>query len=248
MPRAIDIVAFSPHPDDAEIGCAGLLLLAAREGLSTAIVDLSEGEKSSRGTEAIRRDEKALAGKRLGLSVRLGLGLPDTRIGASSEHEAEVISCLRNLRPRLVLCPFHEDRHPDHVETARLVKRAVFLAGVGKVGAGKPHKIDRLLHYCIHQPFAPSLVVDVTAVWPDCQSVLAAYKSQFSPAADTGQAASALSDGGFLEALEARSRHYGAMINVERGEAYFSAAPLSVASPSQLLSVAAGKTPYGSFF
>jgi LmbE family N-acetylglucosaminyl deacetylase len=59
MPAPVDILAVSPHPDDAEIGCGGLLLLSARQGLGTAIVDLSEGEKSTRGTPAFARCARA---------------------------------------------------------------------------------------------------------------------------------------------------------------------------------------------
>jgi bacillithiol biosynthesis deacetylase BshB1 len=220
-----------------------LLLLAARQGLRTAVVDLSEGEKSTRGTVAIRRKEKAVAAERLGLSERLSLKLPDTQIGMSPTHEAKVVACLRKLRPRLVLAPYPEDRHPDHVETARLVRRSLFLAGVGKVGRGAPHRIERLLHYSIQQPFAPSLVFDITSVWPDYEKGVAAYQSQF-----FGGVATSLDDGHFLRALEARARHYGAMINAEYGEPYFSPAPLRIESPASLLRAPGAKASYGSFF
>ena len=235
MPEPIDILAFSPHPDDAEIGCGGLLLLAARQGLRTAIVDLTEGERATRGTPALRREEKRLAAERLGLAERRGLGLPDTALGGAPDHEAAIVACLRTLRPRLVLAPWHEDRHPDHAEAARLIGRAAFFARVGKVGEGAPHRIERLLHYAIHAALPVSLVVDVSSVWAARCEVLAAYRSQFLPSAAAGEAATTLSDGGFLEVLEARSRHYGAMINVRHGEPYHAAAPLAVENAASLL-------------
>ena len=37
MDRTVDILAFSPHPDDAELGCAGSLILAIQKGLRAAI-------------------------------------------------------------------------------------------------------------------------------------------------------------------------------------------------------------------
>ncbi len=245
MSEPIDVLAFSPHPDDAEIGCAGLLLLAARQGLRTAIVDLSEGERASRGTPAIRNQEKALAAERLGLAARQGLGLPDTRIGGAPEHEAALVDCLRRLRPRLVLAPPREDRHPDHAATARLVERAAFFAKVGTVGSGAPHAIERLLHYAIHAPLLPSLVVDVTDVWPARRAVLEAYRSQFLPSGT--DAATALSDGDFLELLEARARHYGAMIGARHGEPYLSPAPLAVATVASLLRPPGAAAAYSSY-
>jgi bacillithiol biosynthesis deacetylase BshB1 len=245
MPAPVDILAVSPHPDDAEIGCGGLLLLSARQGLGTAIVDLSEGEKSTRGTPAIRLAEKAVAAERFAVGQRVGLGIPDTEIGASPEHEAALVACLRALRPRLVLAPSPDDRHPDHVEASRLIDRATFFAGVGAVGSGAPHRIERLLHYSIHRPVMPSLVFDVTAVWADYKHGLAAYQSQFF---GTGEGSSTpLSDGGFLEALEARGRHYGAMINARYGEPYISPAPLYVGEASSLLRPAGAKPAYGSY-
>jgi len=246
MPEPIDILAFSPHPDDAEIGCGGLLLLAAREGLRTAIVDLTEGERATRGTPALRRQEKALAAERLGLAERRGLGLPDTALGSAPAHEGAIVACLRALRPRLVLAPWREDRHPDHAEAARLIARAAFFARVGKVGEGAPHRIERLLHYGIHAAVPASLVVDVSGVWSAYREVLAAYRSQFLPASQDDEAATVLSDGGFLEVLEARSRHFGAMINVRHGEPYHAATPLPVDSAASLLGPVTGSANYGS--
>ncbi len=245
MPAPVDILAFSPHPDDAEIGCGGLLLLSAQQGLKTAIADLSEGERSTRGTSSVRQVEKAVAAERLQVAQRIGLGLPDTEIGTAPAHEAAIVACLRELRPRLVLAPYHEDRHPDHVEASRLIDRAVFFAAVPGVGSGAPHRIERLLHYCIHRPLTPSLVFDVTGVWPDYKHGLAAYQSQFFASGDGPP--TALSDGGFLDLLEARGRHYGAMINAEYGEPYMSPAPLCVESPLSLLRPTGAKVSYGSF-
>ena len=245
MAAPVDILAFSPHPDDAEIGCGGLLLLSARQGLKTAIVDLSEGERSTRGTCSVRQLEKAVAAERLQVAERIGLGLPDTEIGTVPAHEAAIVGCLRELRPRLVLAPYHEDRHPDHVEASRLIGRAAVFAGFHRVGSGAPHKIERLLHYCIHRPLAPSLVFDVTDVWLRYKSGLTAYQSQFFGGEDSPS--TPLSDGGFLDVLEARGRHYGAMINAEYGEPYMSATPLCIDLPLSLFRPKGAKVYYGSY-
>ena len=60
----IDILAFSPHPDDAELGCGGSLILSADSGLKVAVADLSAGEMSSRGTPEDRQSEKEQAADR----------------------------------------------------------------------------------------------------------------------------------------------------------------------------------------
>ena len=65
----------------------------------------------------------------------------------------------------MVLAPFYRDRHPDHAASGHLVKEAVYLAGVKKVGSGGVFRPERLFHYMIHQPFTPSFIVDITTVW-----------------------------------------------------------------------------------
>lgn len=222
----IDILAFSPHPDDAEIGCAGALLLAAKAGQRTAIVDVTDGERATRGSPKIRRREREEAGTRLCLAARTSLGLPDTRVAVDQPAVAKVVGVLRTWRPRVVLLPYAEDRHPDHAATTALVKKAVFLAGVQKTFQGRAHKVATTLHYMIHAPFMPSIVVDVSTVWEERQHALAAYASQFDPGAET--AATALSHPGFLRALEARGVHYGAMIGAARGEPYWQPGPVAV--------------------
>jgi bacillithiol biosynthesis deacetylase BshB1 len=224
---SLDILAFSPHPDDAEIGCGGSLLLAAWAGQRVGIVDVTDGERATRGTVDSRRLERDEAARRLGLSVRLSLGLPDTRVAVNDDAIERTVGLLRTLRPRMVLLPYPEDRHPDHAATTALVRRAVFLAGVEKVFEGPPHRAGAVVHYMIHEPFTPSFIVDVSAVWPERVHVLAAYGSQFGQVTGPdGAPSTALSHPSFMQALDARATHYGAMIGVARGEAFWQQAPV----------------------
>ena len=61
MDESLDILAFAPHPDDAELGCGGSLILAADQGLRVAVADLTDGERASRGTPQARAQEKRRA-------------------------------------------------------------------------------------------------------------------------------------------------------------------------------------------
>ena len=115
MEMSLDILAIAAHPDDAELGCGGSLSLASRKGLSVAICDLTAGEMSSRGTVASRQVEAHNAARILGLKERRNLGLPDSKIGENSNHSlSALIQLIRETRPRIVLAPYWEDRHPDH--------------------------------------------------------------------------------------------------------------------------------------
>ncbi|MGE0715600.1 MAG: bacillithiol biosynthesis deacetylase BshB1 [Alphaproteobacteria bacterium] len=238
--QQVDILAVSTHPDDVELACGGTLILALQQGLAVAIADLTAGEAATRGTPDIRRAEAAEAARRLGVGQRICLGLPDTRVGTDPGHEDAVVEVIRTLRPRILLAPWPEDRHPDHAAGGRLVERAAFLARIAGRGTGTPHPVGRLLRYPGHHPFMPSVVVDVTAVWPRRMHALAAHASQFDPASG---AATALADGSFLRFVEARAICHGAMIGAAYGEGFALAGPARVERLDSLLPSGA----YGNF-
>jgi N-acetylglucosamine malate deacetylase 1 len=220
----LEVLAFSAHPDDAEIGCGGALALAARRGLRVGVVDLTDGERATRGTPARRNAERAAATRTLRLSERIALGLPDGELGRSHEAVARVVAVIRDTRPRTVLAPNDVDRHPDHEAAARLVRQACFEAGLESVGSGALHRPAHQFSYMAHSPFEPSFVVDISAVWEQKETAVACYRSQFG--SDDGGPATAVSGGGFLELLEVRARWFGAMIGVRHGEPYLSRGPV----------------------
>ncbi len=226
MDTPLDILAFSPHPDDAELGCGGSLLLATDKGLRVAIADLSAGELSSRGTLEQRQREKEKTAELLGLCTRLLVGLPDSEIGTDLAHRLPIIQLIRETKPRLVLAPYRQDRHPDHTAASKLVQEACFFAGVSKIGTGRPHRPERVYYYMIHHPFTPSFVVDISTAWDRKMAVVAAYKSQFQP--DGSGFETAISRPNFLHLLEARAIWFGAMIGAAHGEAFYLPGPVSV--------------------
>jgi N-acetylglucosamine malate deacetylase 1 len=219
LPAELDVVAFAPHPDDAELFCSGTLLVAADRGLGTAIVDMTEGELSTNPRVA---GEREAATELLGLAARVSLTLPDGGLRNDAEQRAAVVDAVRELRPRVVLAPYGDDRHPDHAGAARLVTEACFLAGVGRFGAGTQHRPQRVYRYMLHKPFEPSVVVDMSAVWERRRALFAVFESQLN---GTGRP-TGLNDGGFLALLEARAVSYGAQVGVAHGEPLHADGPL----------------------
>jgi N-acetylglucosamine malate deacetylase 1 len=217
----LEVLAFSAHPDDAEIGCGGALALAAQRGLRVGVADLTDGERATRGTPARRATEKGAATRTLRLNERIALGLPDGELGRSREAVAVVVEVIRDTRPHTVLAPNGVDRHPDHEAAARLVRQGCFEAGVG---SGALHRPAHEFAYMAHSPFDPSFVVDISEVWEQKKAAVECYRSQFSP--DGGGPATALSGGGFLELLEVRARWFGAMIGARHGEPYLCRGPV----------------------
>jgi len=242
QPRPVDILAIGAHPDDVEIGCAGVLALASDAGLRVVVADLTRGELGTLGSPEVRDQERRAAAEVLGIWSRPCLNLPDTRVGRDEGHVDAVVAMVRELRPRVVLAPHTDDRHPDHAAAGRLAREACFFAGLVKVGTGAPHRPHHLFHYMLHNPFAPSFVVDVTATWSRKVEAVEAYVSQFGPS--PAPRPDAL-DPRFVDLVEARARLHGAMIGVERGEAYFSAGPVPLVTLPGLVTAAGGQAAPG---
>ncbi len=169
----VDVVAFGPHPDDVELAMGGTLLKLHAAGYRTGIVDLTAGEKGTRGTPEQRAREAEEGAKLLGASVRFNLDLGDGRLESSPVAKRKVAEAIRELKPRLVFTNYPEHNHPDHEAAGRLVADAAYLAGLSKLEAsGEPHRPNRVLYYLVPHKVAPSFIVDVTAFherrWPRC--------------------------------------------------------------------------------
>ena len=109
-----DVLAIAAHRDDVEQTCGGTLLRMAARGLRTAILDLTRGEAGTRGTAEDRAHEAAEAARLLGVSWREALDLPDGAIENTLENRKKIVCVLRQVRPRVVILPYWQARHPDH--------------------------------------------------------------------------------------------------------------------------------------
>jgi bacillithiol biosynthesis deacetylase BshB1 len=236
---ALDALCFGAHPDDIELSCGGLAARLAVHGHRVGLVDLTRGERASRGDTATRAREAEAAARHLGVALRENLELPDTGIDANSpEQLRRVVACLRTHRPALVVAPDRHDEHPDHVEGSALVARACYLSGLARYDApGERFRPARVLFAIHRSSVAPQLVVDVSEVWERRQAALRAHASQLDPGAGP---ATYLTAPGFLEAVEARARAWGALAGVEHAEGYRVRGPLAVLDARALLAVPGG--------
>jgi bacillithiol biosynthesis deacetylase BshB1 len=231
MVGACDILAVGAHPDDVELGCGGTLARAAARGHRVGVVDLTAGEMATRGSAELRRQEAEEAGRALGVAWRHCLALPDGGLrGAVEEQVAALVAALRAAQPRAVLLHDRGDPHPDHGGAAKLTQRAAFLSGVGRFASegGPPWRPSVLLAFPgPRQLLEPSLVVDVTAHYGAKRRALAAHASQFGEGVEGAEAATHLSSGYFLAAVEGRDRATGNLIGREFGEGLVAVLPPS---------------------
>lgn len=131
---ALDILAIAAHRDDVEQTCGGSLLKMAQRGRRTGILDLTQGEMGTRGSAQERAAEAAEAARILQVSWRQGLDIPDGRVENTWENRLKVARVIREQRPRVVILPYWQGRHPDHYTASVLGYEACFLAGLAKLG------------------------------------------------------------------------------------------------------------------
>ncbi|MCP4549072.1 MAG: bacillithiol biosynthesis deacetylase BshB1 [bacterium] len=212
------ILACGAHADDVEIGCGGTIALCASQGHEVAILDLTAGELGSNGTPAMRVEEAARAARVLGVTERFNAGLPDGLLREGDpEQRKTVIEWIRRLRPELVLVTPLASRHPDHVQAARLVTEAAYLAGLKRYPAeGEAFRPRLLLQYMDLCRCDPTFVVPTSEFLETKRGALLCYKSQFKRA--DGTAPTRINSPDFLEQILARDRFYGGLAGVPCGE------------------------------
>ncbi len=234
---SLDLLAVGAHPDDVEISCGGTLALAASQGLSVGILDLTRGELATNGTPEERALEGDAAARILGARGRWNAGLPDGGVDAGDPRQAiEAVAWIRRLRPAVLLTHFPQDRHPDHVAASALLERAWYLAGLRRYAPETaPFRPAMRYHFASRVGFVPSFVVDVTGVWDAKRRAILAHATQVTrDAADARP--TPLNADDFLERIESRARHYGGMIGARYGEPFHSSEPLGIRSLAGLLS------------
>ncbi|MDQ6723206.1 MAG: bacillithiol biosynthesis deacetylase BshB1 [Thermoproteota archaeon] len=223
----LDILAFAAHPDDAELSCAGTLLVEKLNGKKTGIIDLTQGELGTRGTSEIRLRESADAARILQLDVRENLEMADGFFKNDEKHQRKIITAIRKYQPEIILCNAPEDRHPDHGRSAQLIIDSAFLSGLSKIKtidnnielqAWKPKYV---FHYIQDKYLAPDFVIDISEVIEKKIEAIKAFNSQFhNPNTDEPQTYISTTD--FFDSIIYRSKMFGKMIGVSHAEGFIS--------------------------
>ncbi|HEV2274023.1 MAG TPA: bacillithiol biosynthesis deacetylase BshB1 [Acidobacteriaceae bacterium] len=177
---SVDVLAVAAHRDDVEQTCGGTLLRMQSLGLRTAILDLTQGEAGTRGSSAERAEEAEEAAKILRVTWRGALDIPDGRVENTWDNRIEIVRRLRRLRPRVVILPYWQGRHPDHYNSATLGYEACFLSGLAKIETGAPpYRPFKIIYASLYADVRPSFVVDITPFIEDRFRALLAYRSQY---------------------------------------------------------------------
>ncbi len=224
---AVDVLAIAAHPDDVEQTCGGTLLKMSERGYRTAVLDLTAGDMGTRGSTETRLAEADAAARLMDLTWRGNLHFPDARLENSLPARMTLAGEIRRLRPRVVILPYWDGRHPDHYHASRLGYEAIFAAGLKKLDETlAPHRPYKILYSAQYAPVTPSFVVDISPYFDQRMSALLAYQSQYGE--ETEGAALFPKETEIRERLAAVARHYGSLIGVKYGEAYVVKESMSV--------------------
>ena len=216
---SIDLLAIAAHPDDVEQTCGGTLIRMAEQGYRTGVLDLTAADMGTRGTPEQRLAEAEEAARHMLVRWRGNLHLPDARLENSLGARMTLAVKIRELRPRVVIVPYWQARHPDHYRAGELAYEACFLAGLKKLDPySGPHRPHKILYASSYANVTPSFVVDISAQFERRMAALLSYRSQFG---DMEQASDL-----FPREQEIRERHaaiarfYGNLIGVKYGEPF----------------------------
>ncbi len=219
---SIDILAIAAHRDDVEQTCGGTLLAMNARGWRTGILDLTKGESGTRGTAAEREQEANDAARILKVAHREALDLPDGNVQNTYENRLKIAGVLRRLRPRVVILPYWQGRHPDHYTTATLGYEACFVSGLAKVETpgeqNLPHRPFKILYASLYADVRPTFVIDITPYVEERLRALLAYRSQYASQAEGSRLF--VPEEEIRERTLAEARHYGLLAGVRYGEPF----------------------------
>ena len=221
----VDILAIGAHPDDVELGCGGTIAKLLAEGKTVAIVDLTQGELGTRGTNITRAQEAADAAKILGISARENLKMKDGFLNNSEEYQMEIVKIIRKYQPEIILANAIDDRHPDHAKASKLVSDACFLSGLVKIETSlngenqKSWRPKQIFHYIQWKNITPDFVIDISDFMDKKIEACLAYKTQFyDPNSSEPMTPIATKD--FLESLTYRAQDLGRLSGVNYAEGF----------------------------
>lgn len=222
----LDVLVFAAHPDDAELTMGGTIAKFTNNGIKVGIIDLTKGELGTRGTPETRQKEAFQAAITLKIAIRENLHMPDGGIQVSKENLMKLIMIIRKYKPKIIFAPYFNDRHPDHINTSKLVKEAMFSAGLAKVKTSDKEvgqdtfRPNKLYYYMQTYTFEPSFIVDISQFHDIKMKAIKCYSTQFYDP-KSNEPETFISKPEFLSYMESRSQFYGFQIGKVHGEPFY---------------------------
>ncbi len=202
----MNILVFSPHPDDDVLGCGGSIIKHAQMDHRVTVVYLTSGEAGNiRYSKAelarIRENEARQASALLGTKEVVFLRNEDGYLAYNKDTLIPVINLIRSQQPDIVYIPHKNDGHKDHMATHEIVLEAIERANSGYLQdiTGKPWLVKDVLCYEVWTPLQNiTYVEDIGQQMHIKLQALAVHQSQ-------------IENRDYHEAIEGLNRYRGVM-------------------------------------
>jgi bacillithiol biosynthesis deacetylase BshB1 len=220
---------FAAHPDDAELNCGGTIISLKEAGKKIGIIDLTQGELSTRGNPELRKKETRNASELMQLDFRENLNIRDGNIELIEVNRKKIITAIRKYRPEIIFAPYPFDRHPDHIYAGNLIRESFFYSGLSKIKTGdlKAYRPSRIYYYRNALDIPVSFIFDISRTFKKKLEVIKCFGSQFHNI-NSKEPQTYISTELFDKEIESRARHFGFKIGTEYGEPFFSNDPLKI--------------------
>lgn len=237
-----DILVFSAHPDDAELGCGGTIKDLTLKGHTVTLIDATKGEMGSRGDIEQRAREAAQSDSILENQQRINLGFEDGNLLLSREYCDIVATYIRLIKPKMIILPPKFERHPDHEGMHAIVRNAYFIAGLHKKSlpylgsVTDPWRPTSMFCYIQAYHQEPDFIIDISHTFASKIRSVECYESQvYVPGKNVEGPNTYISGPNFMDAVHARARYFGSMIQCDYGEGFLAIEPIGLPSISAFL-------------
>jgi bacillithiol biosynthesis deacetylase BshB1 len=211
----LDVLVICAHPDDAEIGCGGLIAKYIKNGYKVGILDLTDGEPTPYGDVETRLRESQQASKILGVSHRINLNLPNRILEDTLENRIKISEVIREYSPTVIITHPPKDWHPDHIACHHLVNAAKFHAKLSKTDSKFEPFSPKHVYYFNHKhqksPQPIDFLVDISEYMEIKNEALSAYRSQFIDNPKNRH---------FISELTEKAAYFGSLIRTAYAEAF----------------------------
>lgn len=233
MAEKLDVLVLAAHRDDIEITCGGTVIKLVDLGYKVGIVDFTQGEMGTKGTEADRAREAEAAAKVMGIAARENLKMPDSGLEFTRENKLKVAEVIRKYKPHLLILPYWEQRHPDHAMCPKISWDAAFFAGLKKMPLpGEPHRPFKIIYSTSFFDLKHSFIVDITDQFKRKTEAVACYKSQFDETPEAKEIFPPARN--IFEFMDVQNRALGYKIGKRHGEAFLTKEIAEVDDPMKL--------------
>ena len=185
----VRVIVIGAHPDDCDIGAAGLAAQMTQMGHKVKFLSVTNGDAGHQtlGGGALakrRRAEAQESARRTGIEYEV-LDNHDGELVPSVDVRMQVIRRIRQWNADVVIAPRPNDYHPDHRYTGVLVQDAAYMVVVPNIAADTPPlKKNPVFLYLQDRfqkpsPFRADIAIAIDDVKEKKFNALDAHVSQF---------------------------------------------------------------------